>query len=104
VKCGCPTASTIGFNPINLQAIRLVVLTIIAVLVGSESTSNAFWRDRVDVGDDSGVCLGHIEVEFHVTTIQIESGLCRCSTISLNTPPSIVQLHTAAICNNEITS
>jgi hypothetical protein len=98
------TTTTIGFDPINFQTVRLVVLTHVTVLIGAEPTTNAIRRHGIDVGDDTSVCLRHIEIKLHITAIQIERCFSGSSTITLDAPATVLNLHTITVSHYEITS
>jgi hypothetical protein len=73
-------------------------------MITAEATANAIRRHSVDVWNDTSVCPGHIEVKLHVTTIQIECSFRGCSTVSLDAPTAILELHAVAIRHDEVAS
>jgi hypothetical protein len=87
------TTSTIRFKPVNLQAVRMVILTIITVIILAKPSTNTAGRHCVDVRNHTCVCTGHIEIKFHIATKQIERCFSGCAAISLNVPTTIADLN-----------
>merc|ERR1719183_1930750 len=102
VQC-CGAATTpIRFKPINLQTVGLVVLTIVTVMITAKSSTNTVGRHCVDVWDYTCVRTGHIKIELHIATKQVECCLCGSSTISLDAPTSIFDLHPISVGHNKV--
>jgi hypothetical protein len=53
-RCGA-TATTVRFKPINLQTVRLVVLTIVTVMITAEAATDTVGRHCVDVWNYTSV-------------------------------------------------
>jgi hypothetical protein len=104
VESGGSTTTTICFNPIDLKAIRLVILTVITVVIAAETATDAIRRHSVDVWNDASVCTGDIKIELNVTAVQVECRFRSSTSIALNAPTTILNLHSIAIRHDKITS
>jgi hypothetical protein len=82
----------------------MIVLTIITIRILCEASANATRRHRVDVWDHTGVCLRHVKVKLHITAVQIERRFCSSSTVSLDAPTAILDVHRISIGHDEVTS
>jgi len=102
-SCGA-TATAIRFKPINLQTVGMVVLTIVTVLILAEASANTIGRHCVDVWNYTCVRTGHIKIKLHIATKQIECCFRGGTTISLDAPTTVLDLHSVPICHNEVAS
>lgn len=103
VQSGGTTTTTICFNPIHFQTVGFVILAIITVMVTAKSATNSIRGHGVDVRDHTCVCLRNVEVELDVTSVQIERCFRGGTTIALNAPTSVLELHTTTVRHHQIT-
>jgi hypothetical protein len=102
MKCRGTTAAPIGFNPVDLQTVRVIVLAIVTVRILCKASTDTTRRHCVDVWNNPCVSLRHIEIKLHITTKQIECCFSGGSAVSLDGPATILNLHGVSICHEEV--
>jgi len=95
VQSGSTTAVSIGFDPIDLNAPVTSIFSTIAVLALAEVRANASGTDGIDVGVDTGLGAGEIDVIFHTAAKKVEGCLCGNSAASADSPSTVCNARVA---------
>jgi len=91
VEGGGPTAVSVGLDPVNLDAPRLIVIRAVAVVSAVVLTADV-GRDGVDIRVHARAHAGKVDIKLDISAKQVVSRLGSHTTVARDTPSSVHQL------------